>query len=379
MSRSRRVSPIVQPVRRRSSSGFFGAVIAALCVLAGPTNAWSQMTTFLDAGPDPFYSSDSIYLNVSTYWYLWDCPWCWNDYVEAEVDGSDGPTWYDASYPSYYGDSGSAYFYFTDFDARLYMQPVSYTAYTTIWYYDAEYGSYNADWDVAFESVYPGDPAPEIDGPPVIWWFNGESPSGYATTAELTSSAGSSTEWSVISGPIQLSNTSGSTTTVSATGGSTGYNDAVVRATSMGGSTDHQMTVYWPKSLTFMPAESGTECPVPTWGYETHLFYSVRDFKDYPVPSAVPVNEAWTTGVFEDYAGTDWRQGDPLGVTSNQGGVFYDRIQGEEANRTPAPQCGNDTSVQHWGQEWRVGSLTSGQGQSVQTNTLYKTRQRGHH
>lgn len=38
----------------------------------------------------------------------------------------------------------------------------------------------------------------------------------------------------------------------------------------------------------------------------------------------------------------------------------------------PVPTCnGNNTPVDHWGQEWRIGTIATGVGRRVQTDTLH--------
>lgn len=52
-----------------------------------------------------------------------------------------------------------------------------------------------------------------------------------------------------------------------------------------------------------------------------------------------------------------------------------DGILGEEYSRIPTPVYNanpNGAAVQHWGQEWRIGTCTTGSGPRVETNTLQK-------
>jgi len=92
------------------------------------------------------------------------------------------------------------------------------------------------------------------------------------------------------------------------------------------------------------------------------------------LPSGALVNEDWTTGAVNDYAGTNWRQSIATGQ-SYPSSAFADTIGGENLGLppTPVPTCdGNNTAVQHWGQEFRVGSVASGFGRRIQTDTLQK-------
>jgi hypothetical protein len=111
-----------------------------------------------------------------------------------------------------------------------------------------------------------------------------------------------------------------------------------------------------------------------SFGYSTSLNYTIQDQLLTALPSGVPVNENWTTGVVNDFSGTNWRRGSPNFITTTGPG-FADTIEGEDLSLPPipVPTCnGDSTAVQHWGQEIRVGSLTIGTGYRVQANTLQK-------
>lgn len=227
----------------------------------------------------------------------------------------------------------------------------------------------------AQQSVPVPPPVPTISGANELWWFNGMNPSGYSTSIMLTSAGGASTQWSVTAGGslVSLSTTQGTSVTISSTGASTAGNDVRITATNSGGTDDHDLTVRSPHRL-----EAGTivtNCPDATWGYETFLTYTIRDQFGSTMPNGAALSEDWTSGVTNHWPGTNWRRGSPGGITL-PGSTFSDHIQGEHVNLppTPQPQCGSLTQVQSWGQEWRVGSTTPGQGQRVQTNTLTKRR-----
>ena len=80
-------------------------------------------------------------------------------------------------------------------------------------------------------------------------------------------------------------------------------------------------------------------------------------------------------GVVDDYSGTNWRRQNPGSLTTSNAG-FSDFLQGEAfslpAVPTPSCQGTSTTTVEHWGQEWWIGSLTTGSGVRVQTDTLQK-------
>ena len=119
-----------------------------------------------------------------------------------------------------------------------------------------------------------------------------------------------------------------------------------------------------------------------TWGYLTHITYQALDDKEKPI-KGFDVNEKWTTGVVNDDATANWPRG-PEGAFHATGSTFADQIGGVGAGGTPAPKAPKKKKlgshkVQHWGQEWYIGSLTVGSGTKVQTNTLQKFQDHATH
>jgi hypothetical protein len=219
---------------------------------------------------------------------------------------------------------------------------------------------------------------PGISGPNTVWYFGGESPSGYATQIGLSSVGGHSGIWEITQGAdkVSLSSSTGSQTTVSSTGTvfSSAPGDIKVRITVNAVASDpFAITSRTPHRL--VPGQIITQCS-STWGYETWINYTIQDQLLATLPSGVPLNEEWTTAVVDDSAGTNWRRG-PEGSFNAPSPQFADFIQGEhvELPPIPLPGCaGNNTKVQHWGQGWWIGSLTIGAGRRVQSNTLQKYR-----
>jgi hypothetical protein len=215
---------------------------------------------------------------------------------------------------------------------------------------------------------------PKITGPNTVWWFNGQSPSGYATSITLTSSGGSSTVWRISQGggKVGLSTFSGAQTTVTSTGNGFSAQAGDIQIIATANSTDSKpfsITSREPASLFRVSALTGCDA---TYGYLTNISYSILDQLESALPSNVPANEQWTTDVKADYAGTNWRRRDPNGFTT-AGSYFTDQIGGEVAGKIPAATCdGNSTPVEHWGQQWSIGSGTPGVGVSVQNDTLQK-------
>jgi hypothetical protein len=119
-----------------------------------------------------------------------------------------------------------------------------------------------------------------------------------------------------------------------------------------------------------------------TWGYSTYITYQVLDDKEKPM-KGFDVNEKWSTGIVKDDATTDWRRG-PEGAFHSNTDRFSDHIEGESAGHTPAPKAPGKKKlgshkVEHWGQEWYIGSLTPGSGTKVQTNTFQKFQDHATH
>ena len=231
----------------------------------------------------------------------------------------------------------------------------------------------------SYEYVQPTVPMnvrPVISGPNTVWYFNGFSPSGYATSIQLTSSGGSNTTWNITGGAnkISLSATTGSSTTITSSGSafSSAVGDISVTATASGQtSAPFPITSRTPYSLS--PGSIQTSCD-STYGYSTFITYTIQDQLLTPLPSGVPLNENWTTAVVNDYSGANWTRQVPGNLTTT-GSTFADHIEGMNlsASPKPVPTCnGSSTAVQHWGQEWLIGSLTIGSGTLVQTDTLQK-------
>jgi hypothetical protein len=114
-----------------------------------------------------------------------------------------------------------------------------------------------------------------------------------------------------------------------------------------------------------------------TYVWNISIHYQIRDQLMTRMPSPVPINENWTTGVVADYQNENWRRGSAGCFTtlSQAPAAFFDFIQGETPDRTPTPVYNtqqNGAAVYHRGQEWRLGTCTIGSGPRVQTDTLQK-------
>jgi len=220
---------------------------------------------------------------------------------------------------------------------------------------------------------------PTISGPNTLWWFAGISVSGYANQITLTAAgSGSSYQWAITNGAskVSLSTTTSATVQVTSTGQSTAANDVSVTVTVGGQTSDpYKLTVRAPYSFGADPSH-----PVPiysqdsTYVWNILIFNTVLDNFGSPMSPPVEVNESWTTAVASDYAGQNWRRGDPACAPTSSSGTIADLIGGETPDRTPTPVYNtqqNGAAVQHWGQDYRVGAcLTS--APRVQSDTLQK-------
>ena len=220
-----------------------------------------------------------------------------------------------------------------------------------------------------------------------LWYFDGQNPSTYTTSLTLTSSGGSSTTWSVPTGAskVSLSSTTGSSITVTSSNSaySSSSEDIYIVATLDGMASDaYRITTHKPSKLADGIADD--DCSA-TMGYSETISYSIHDQMDDPIPASVDMNEAWTTGVSNDYTGTNWLTSWPekSGNTTANPTVdtLVDFITGQQPTANPTPGCvgTGTTKVQHRGQELFVGSQTPGYGQIVQSDTLQKYQDHAAH
>jgi hypothetical protein len=227
---------------------------------------------------------------------------------------------------------------------------------------------------------------PVITGAHTVWYFNGETPSGYDVSIVLTSSGGSPTTWTVTAGSseVSLSTTSGTTTTITSSGSafSSSVNDVSIKATAAGvDSAPFLITTRTPHDL--IMGTVNTTCD-SAHGYATEIPYTIEDQLTTSLPSSVPLNEAFGSVVC-DYPGTGgstcpltsattWippiagNLTTPTGFPAN----FSDFIEGAPSSTAvPLPNCtgGAGTAVMHLPQTWQIGSLTRPNGKLVQSNT----------
>jgi len=222
---------------------------------------------------------------------------------------------------------------------------------------------------------------PVISGPNTIWWFNGLSlgVSGYSTEITLSASgSGSSYQWSIQDGTdkVQIAGSGqASTVQLSSIGQSATANDVKILVTIGGMTSDpFSITVKAPYQLGPDPSQ-----PTPqyysdaTYAWFTDIYYSVEGNFGVAMPAPLSVVESFGALV-PDYSGTNWQPGPPQCLSqTDPGATFLDHIGGERSGRIPTPVYNTNwggAKVEHWSQDWRVGSC--GGGPRVQSDTIQK-------
>jgi hypothetical protein len=233
----------------------------------------------------------------------------------------------------------------------------------------------------------PGHAKPTISGPNTVWWFGGQQfVPGYSTSITLTSSGGSGTIWAVTAGADKVNiSPTGSTLTVTGSGSSFSSSVGDIHITAQANfetSAPFTLTTRTPYLLANKQVLPSCDAG---FGYLDTISYNIQDQLFTNVPSAVPWNEEWTSSIIDDDAPNDnWSQfGQPIETGATET-ILVDFITGVGVNNTPAPTptpvcTGTPIDVQHWGQEFRVGSLTSGLGQPVQTDAFTRFNEHGQH
>ena len=217
-----------------------------------------------------------------------------------------------------------------------------------------------------------------------LWWFNGQSPPGYATTGTLSvrNAVGPFTFY-IIQGSDKVNFTNGNanvmTVPVTTVGMSDpGYpHDVVFQVESYPSGkllATASATVYAPSSLEHLGPDA--DMPNATFGYESHIYYHVMDQFGGALAKSVPINENFDSPLTSSIspAPMSWIRQGPGGSNWNPTpGMFYDQIQGQNVNLVPSPipmpVAPNDPTawcpVCHWTGTWSVGSDQPGLGKQV--------------
>jgi HEAT repeats len=180
---------------------------------------------------------------------------------------------------------------------------------------------------------------PTITGGNTVWWFNGQNPdpTDYPTSITLTSSAGSSTSWSVTQNDakVNLSSTSGDTVTVTSTGAhfSASSGDITITATASDvASAPFTVTARTPWKL--VPVSINTFCNSSPLTYSTEITYNVIDNLSATMSSDIFWNEA--VGTLACANGSNWCR---IGVIRGGGdsNPVTDILSPPSLNASPAP------------------------------------------
>ena len=222
-------------------------------------------------------------------------------------------------------------------------------------------------------------PRTVIRGPRELWNFNGETPANYSVSSVLrTNRTGGTFNWSV-SPQLSLSSAADATPTVTTVTPSAARRDATIRVRHTDGAgvrtaASYRLTILGPESLTHLRNVDNNNA---TFSYMTEIHYSIHDQFGTVLPRDIPINEQWSGAVVADSAGMNWRRGAEGAATVNPTD-WHDRVEGESAGHIPAPVAPGHAdaavAVYHWPGDWRVGSLTIGNGRRVISVTWQKNR-----
>lgn len=226
-----------------------------------------------------------------------------------------------------------------------------------------------------------------------IWWINGQKPAGYKTEVVLNAEAAGfgPYNWTIRAGTAFATFGNGQSTIttqaaavkVLAAKGSNAVDDVRIVVTVNNAVSDPQtLTVNTPHSLVHL-RDVHQPIGAPYTGYRSEVHYRIRDQFKQVLPSSVPLNEIFTTGVIDDYPGTDWQRGPAGGATVSPqdwaDGITYGTVSGG----VPTPQSPQTplgtTKVHHFRGGWQIGSVTPGVGKRVQENNWQRFRDHALH
>ncbi len=210
---------------------------------------------------------------------------------------------------------------------------------------------------------------PTITGDQNLWYFNGYSPSNYSTSITLNGNGSGTWSVSQADSKVQLSTTSGSSTTVTPTGSyfSTSNGDVSITLTVDGVTSDpFTLTVRRPDRAVY--GYTSDTCDA-TFGFISAISYALQDQVHDPLPNSIDANEYFSSGITADYGGTNWVFTNPNGYQTS-GNTLTDLISGMNLNYAPygpwnpTPNCNasDPTKVHHRSQQFYVGSQAVGTG-----------------
>ena len=267
---------------------------------------------------------------------------------------------------------------------------VGYSAEVDVYWYDWYYDEWFSDYGTDYQTVSVA--GPQVSGPDTVWYFAGENPdsTNYPTSITLTSSGGSGTLWSVDTGgsKITLIGT-GSQVTISSSGTSFSTSPGDIYITAHlgdGVSPTFAITTRTPASMVHHPEYDATQCGHVGLdpAYDSHIEYAILDQLTTDLPTSIILHEEWTSGITVDWpAGTvNWDQ--PTAGPSSTGpdhgaNYFHDGISIIGPSAAPSIDCNDHSQVDHWGQQWLVGSGQPSHGVCLQRNDIVRFRDSAMH
>ena len=226
-----------------------------------------------------------------------------------------------------------------------------------------------------------------------LWWFGGESPSGYAVQTLLIGPqlGDGDYRWEVTAGLGLVELVNGSMTAdvitipnqrsvlVNGTGSSLASNDVTISLQFNGKPIgSRSMTVFAPAKVVVI---TGTPVDVPAGnGYATHYLMEVRDQFNQRLPRDVGVNETGgffirdnllSNWLFPDLASGDMT-GHPFGVGQFPDSyIYHDTAPGTSSPSPVNPgEPGSSEKIYNAIQTYRAGSDVSGRGVVIKTHKL---------
>lgn len=208
-----------------------------------------------------------------------------------------------------------------------------------------------------------------------LWYFNGASPSAGATVfplnSNLTTNGTGTIAWTVTAGTPEVHLApQGASATVTSSGSNFSHAslDVSIVVTVNGVQSDpFQLTTHRPYKLVLDTIQPNCDA-----GFGYSDFVSLKLFDQLGTDMSIfnfDFNETFTTSPVNDN-GSNWASYGLPTPTPATNSEVVDHITGVGVNNQPAPSptpvcTGNDTQVEHWTQEWRIGGLSQGTGVRV--------------